>query len=93
MDLEVHNALLYATARSRQVRAYSLLISNLILWKKYSLLLLTKFALENDFVVMFNFVQIKKSELTEISINSNANFANNNSEYFFHRIKLEMSNE
>ena len=46
MDLEVHNALLYATARSRQVRTYSLLISNLILWKKYSLLLLAKFAVE-----------------------------------------------
>ena len=52
--------------------------------------------LENDFVVMFvfcNYIQIKKSELTEISINSNANFVNNKSEYFFHRIKLEMSNE
>ena len=52
--------------------------------------------LENDFVVMFVFcyyIQIKKSELTEISINSTANFTNNKSEYFFHRIKLEMSNE
>ena len=52
--------------------------------------------LENDFVVMFvfcNYIQIKKLELTEISINSNANFVDNKSEYFFHRIKLEMSNE